>query len=631
MQVFKVTLNGQVFALKQAHLSRVATSALAKERDALEVCDHPNIIGLEAVADDGRCLVLELCTGGTLEDRLQATRGKRSKSRGKSRRQPMPARRIVQICLELMRAVQHMHAKGLCHGDIKSSNILLATKAFTASTAGLRLADLGFCRKIGSSVSSEDGGSAPFICRELQLGLDSIARETHDIFACGVVMLDLACTKKPYEDMNLRDFDAAVEEGTLYSRGTVPLAEFKNKEAFEELSTLFFEMLSHIPEERPTACETVRRLEAIAGRLDGQKAVMRSARHCDPAAVVTSSDLVGSDDEMACLAAASDAFILDALTPSAESFEPANQPLCGLHDWSKRVGAEVLADMAGSVNPVRQLECAGNPADLPIHHCLSPQPDFKTNLPSPVAASFWPELNQLPDNRCGVSINRLCYGEATCCTGDEHLLCEARMVNDEAMFGGAVGGWSSCAQVHSEVHEVKQFPNTDAAAAADRFWSCGVQGEGLQGAMSVTACTPLSSSSPGDVLRQSALDDAPCVEALPMISPGSAPSNPSDDFSIWSKFPGGQHSSFCPTKSCGAFDAGWGAWVPQGRPYSESQSAVQPGWAPSQLEELSPRNAISEALAVSPCKQAASEGQAQFVSSNKDCAHEECDLVWSPW
>lgn len=629
MQVFKVTLNGQVFALKQANPTRVATAALAKERDALEVCDHPNIIGLEAVGDDNRCLVLELCTGGTLEDRLQATRGKRSKSRGKSRRQPMPARRVVQICLEIMRAVQHMHAKGLCHGDIKSSNILLATKAFKASTAGVRLADLGFCRKTGSSVSSEDGGSAPFICRELQLGLDSIARETHDIFACGVVMLDLACTQKPYEDMTVRDFDEAVEEGTLYSRGTVPLAEFKNKEAFRELSTLFFEMLSHMPEERPTAYEAVRRLEAIAAHLDGQKAVMRSARQCDPAAAAKCSDHAGSEDEIGSLAAASDAFILDDLPLLAESSEPAITPLCA-RDWHKNVTKVVQTDTAGSMNPARHLECARRPADMSIYHFLPQQPASETNSPSPVAASC-PDNSQMHDAQCSVTKDGLCHGEATCCTGDAHLRFEARALKDEAVFGGAVEGMSSHVQICGQVHEVKQFPSTDAAAATDRFWSCGVQGEGRQGSMSVAARSPLTSSSPGGELRQSALGDWPCVEALPTMLPGSGSSNPTDDFSVWSRIPVVQQPSVCPMNSGGAFDAGWGSWDWQGRPFSESQSAVQPGWAPSRLEDLSPRNAMSEALAISPCKQAVSEVQVQFVSSNQDCAQEECGHVWSPW
>lgn len=277
MQVFKGTLDGKDVAVKQAGAFPKAKRALLQEMSMLHLCAHPNVVRLEGATEDNRCMVLELCNG-TVEELLAGVRLKRSKSRGKSLRQAMPVRRIIQVSLEMMRAMEYIHGKGWCHGDTKPANMLLAGKAISAKAAGLKLADFGFARKIGDEVSDEDGGSAPFIPRELQLGLEKRVLANQDVYGCGVVILDLVCTKKPYEDLTVREFEEALEEGTLYSRGTVPLAQFRNSAAADALVDLVFEMVSADPQARPTAAQAVVRLESLAAALDDSKEAARTGR-----------------------------------------------------------------------------------------------------------------------------------------------------------------------------------------------------------------------------------------------------------------------------------------------------------------------------------------------------------------
>ena len=277
IQVYEADYEGEVVAVKVTRACVAAKKALLRERDALRICQHDNIVHLKHVSADGRALVLELCRGGTLEEWLANVRGKRSKSRGKSRRQVMPVRRILQVAVELMRAISCMHTNGLCHGDIKSGNILLSSTSITPQSAGVRLADMGFCRQVGSDISPEDGGSTPFIPRELQHSEDTTALPAHDVYAAGVVLLDLVCTSKPYEELTVRMFEEALEECTLYSRNSVPLAEFKHAAA-DEFMDLIFEMVSHSRDARPTAAEAVSRLEAIISVMDKEKMTMRSTR-----------------------------------------------------------------------------------------------------------------------------------------------------------------------------------------------------------------------------------------------------------------------------------------------------------------------------------------------------------------
>lgn len=98
---------------------------LKKEAEILAQCDHLNIIKLYEIAKVGKrtSLVLELCTGGRLLERMPFTEAQAS-----------------HIMRQLCSAVAYLHSKNIIHRDIECSNILYATEA---KDSDIKLIDFG--------------------------------------------------------------------------------------------------------------------------------------------------------------------------------------------------------------------------------------------------------------------------------------------------------------------------------------------------------------------------------------------------------------------------------------------------------------------------------------------------------
>lgn len=84
-----------------------------REASVMARLAHPGIVQVydDPERDDGTALCMELCTGGTLADRLLG-------------KKPMPPRQAAELLLELSQAIAYAHAHGICHRDLKPSNIL---------------------------------------------------------------------------------------------------------------------------------------------------------------------------------------------------------------------------------------------------------------------------------------------------------------------------------------------------------------------------------------------------------------------------------------------------------------------------------------------------------------------------
>lgn len=95
------------------------------EAAILSKCDHPNIVKLFEITmlKSKMSLVLELCDGGSVLDRLPYTEGK--------------ARKIIR---QVSSAVAYMHGKNIVHRDIECSNILYST---TDENSEVKLVDFG--------------------------------------------------------------------------------------------------------------------------------------------------------------------------------------------------------------------------------------------------------------------------------------------------------------------------------------------------------------------------------------------------------------------------------------------------------------------------------------------------------
>jgi hypothetical protein len=169
-------------------------------RNAREI-SHPNVcrifeIHTTITSDcDVDFLTMEFLEGETLAARL--------------RRGPLPKADALAIARQICSGVAEAHRNGVVHGDLKSSNVILAEDA----NGGVRavVTDFGLARKrtgraegvaevapAGNSGESRTGGTPGYMAPELCGGeKPSVAS---DVYALGVMLYEIAANHRPYPD-----------------------------------------------------------------------------------------------------------------------------------------------------------------------------------------------------------------------------------------------------------------------------------------------------------------------------------------------------------------------------------------------------------------------------------------------
>lgn len=147
--------------------------------------DHPNIIKLyEYFEDKTRIyLVLELCTGGELYERLCDQKTKHYSEK--------EAARLVS---KMLSAICYCHRKGVSHRDLKLENFIFESEA---ADANIKLIDFGLSRKYASITRMNTMVGTPYyIAPEILRGHGY----THavDMWSMGVITYMLLSGKPPF-------------------------------------------------------------------------------------------------------------------------------------------------------------------------------------------------------------------------------------------------------------------------------------------------------------------------------------------------------------------------------------------------------------------------------------------------
>lgn len=157
---------GEVVAIKRVPCGAGdASTALRGEAQALAAVDHPNVLRLIEVVEDGggTAMVTEHAGGGSLADRLSVG--------------PLDAAEVMRIGCAIAAALEATHRRGLVHRDVKPANIL-----FSADGRPL-LADFGLARPIGRQGAV--AGTAGYLAPEVVDGMPPDERA--DTFALAAV------------------------------------------------------------------------------------------------------------------------------------------------------------------------------------------------------------------------------------------------------------------------------------------------------------------------------------------------------------------------------------------------------------------------------------------------------------
>ncbi|WP_438021748.1 protein kinase domain-containing protein [Sorangium sp. So ce233] len=189
--------------------AEVGTRFVAEARAAAKL-RHPGIVEVFDVSseqDRERYLVVELLRGSTLRKILSAHR-------------EMPAEVGAAVVLELCDALEHAHAAGIIHRDVKPENVLveLPSDRDGASWDGagvvIKLTDFGIAKVLDAQGVTSTGqvlGSPAHMAPEQIEGGEVDART--DVFALGVLFYECLVGHLPFEGKNPAQVLRKVLEG----------------------------------------------------------------------------------------------------------------------------------------------------------------------------------------------------------------------------------------------------------------------------------------------------------------------------------------------------------------------------------------------------------------------------------
>ena len=169
---------------RRAHLLREARAAAA--------LNHPNICTIYEVGEAGTrvFIAMEVIDGQTLTERLAYG--------------ALALDQIIRYGVQLADAVAHAHDRGVVHRDLKSANVLIT------SDDRVKVLDFGLARRLAGQQLGENTtqsqhfvsspgavvGTLPYMSPEQLRGQPADTRT--DIWACGVVLYEMAAGKRPF-------------------------------------------------------------------------------------------------------------------------------------------------------------------------------------------------------------------------------------------------------------------------------------------------------------------------------------------------------------------------------------------------------------------------------------------------
>ncbi|MCC6870462.1 MAG: protein kinase [Burkholderiales bacterium] len=160
-----------------------------REAKGAGVLSHPNIVTVFDVGEDQGhpYIAMELVEGGTLGDEIK-------------NRKALTTRDIVEVGIQLTRALDYAHKKGIIHRDVKPGNIMRVADGNT-----IKVADFGICRIDGSEAADTTQqtqignvlGTPHYMSPEQVIGEKVDSRS--DLFSAGVVLYQLLTGHLPFE------------------------------------------------------------------------------------------------------------------------------------------------------------------------------------------------------------------------------------------------------------------------------------------------------------------------------------------------------------------------------------------------------------------------------------------------
>ena len=161
------------------------TRRFKNESKAIAILSHPNIVKVYDVSFGERLqyIVMEYIDGITLKEYIEQQKDIKWKE-------------AVHFTVQILRALQHAHDKGIVHRDIKPQNIMLLPDGT------IKVTDFGIARFSRNEIRATSAtdkaiGSVHYISPEQARG--DITDEKADIYSTGVMLYEMLTGRLPFE------------------------------------------------------------------------------------------------------------------------------------------------------------------------------------------------------------------------------------------------------------------------------------------------------------------------------------------------------------------------------------------------------------------------------------------------
>ncbi len=159
-----------------------AVKRFINESKAVAMLSHPNIVSIfdVSVKDNLKYIVMELIEGITLKNYMQ-------------KKGALTFKEVVSISEQILRALEHAHAKGIVHRDIKPQNIMLL------KDGSIKVADFGIAKLPNAetvTMTDKAIGTVFYISPEQASGKPIDHRS--DLYSLGATMYEMATGNLPF-------------------------------------------------------------------------------------------------------------------------------------------------------------------------------------------------------------------------------------------------------------------------------------------------------------------------------------------------------------------------------------------------------------------------------------------------
>ena len=159
-------------------------SRFHSESQAVAMLSHPNIVSVydvsTSVSLEADYIVMELIEGISLKQYME-------------KKKFLNWKETLHFAIQIAKALQHAHSRGIVHRDIKPHNIMVL------KNGSVKVTDFGIARLMsqGNTLTKEALGSVHYISPEQAKG--GRVDDRSDLYSLGVVMYEMMCGRPPYD------------------------------------------------------------------------------------------------------------------------------------------------------------------------------------------------------------------------------------------------------------------------------------------------------------------------------------------------------------------------------------------------------------------------------------------------